>query len=303
MTMERGARSRKKYVVIGADDFGSSPSVNNAVAAAKDHGCLTAASVMAGGAAFHGAVDVAARHPGLSVGLHVVLSQGRPVLSPVRIPDLVDKEGRFDPSPFRAGVMYWSRKERIGEQIEAEVRAQFDKVEDAGIHPSHVDCHHHLHIHPLLFTIISREAARRRIAWIRIPREPWPFLLRLHGPTLDAKAFLLRLVFELLNRRNMKAAYGLGLHVANTVYGTSGTGRIDERYLLAVLPYIKNGIHEIYLHPDSGTAAGQREKEAVISKRVGDSITALGIQPVGFKDLEFPAPHTGVAADSFAYGH
>ncbi|HYA85902.1 MAG TPA: ChbG/HpnK family deacetylase, partial [Nitrospirota bacterium] len=61
---------RKNYTVVVADDFGSSSSVNHAVAEAHDRGLLTAASLMAGGSAFEEAVEIAQNRKGLSVGLH-----------------------------------------------------------------------------------------------------------------------------------------------------------------------------------------------------------------------------------------
>ena len=101
-----------RCLVVTADDFGRSPSVNRAVATACDRGVLTAASIVAAGDAFEEAVDLAARYPELSVGLHIMLSDGRPVLSAADIPGLVDAEGRFERSPMRAGIAYWRlRKE------------------------------------------------------------------------------------------------------------------------------------------------------------------------------------------------
>jgi hopanoid biosynthesis associated protein HpnK len=274
-----------RHLVVTADDFGCSSTVNRAVAIACDRGVLTAASIVAGGDAFAEAVDLAARYPKLSVGLHIMLSDGRPVLSPADIPGLVDAEGRFEKSPMRAGVTYWRLRRSLADQIEAEVKAQFDRVEKAGIQPTHVDCHHHLHMHPLLFAIIAREAAQRDVAWIRIPREPLSFVLGLHVRLLDVKAFFTRLVFGLLAARNLRVAYRHGLRAADNVYGLSGTGRVDEKYLLALLPYVKGTVSEIYLHPDLGSSTGQGETKGATSKRVRAAIKTLGLHLVGFREL------------------
>lgn len=274
-----------RYLVVTADDFGCSVSVNKAVAMACDRGVLTAASIVAGGAAFADAVGLAARYPSLSVGLHITLSDGRPVLPPADIPGLVNKAGCFRMSPMRAGITYWRLRKHLAGQIEAEVKAQFDKVEKAGIYPTHVDCHHHLHMHPLLFHIIAREAARRGVVWIRIPREPLSVVFGLHAPLLDMKAFFTWLVFALLARRNLRVAYRHGLRAVNNVYGLSGTGKMGEKYLLALLPYVKGAASEVYLHPDLGTPAGREETKGACSGRVRDRLKALGLQPVGFREL------------------
>ena len=276
---------KERYLVVAADDLGCSSSINKAVALACERGVVTAASIMAGGEAFEEAVDLALGHPKLSVGLHVTLSDGRPVLSPGDVPDLVDGEGRFDRSPARAAFTYWRRRRSLVEQIEAEVRSQFDKVEKARIHPTHVDCHHHLHAHPLVFAVIAREAAERGVAWIRIPREPLSCVLGLHGRPIDGKAFLFWLVFRLLAIRNMRMAERHGLYVASNVYGLSGTGRIHEKYFLALLSYVKGGVSEIYLHPDLASQPGREEMKAVTSLAVRDRLKAMDLRLVGFREL------------------
>ncbi len=301
MAKASSSSQESRYLVVGADDLGRSPSVNRAVAIACDWGVLTAASIVAGGDAFAEAVDLTGRYAKLSVGLHVMLSDGRPVLSPADIPGLVDKTGCFEKSPMRAGLTYWRLRKHLAGQIEAEVKAQFDKVEKAGIHLTHVDCHHHLHMHPLLFDIIAGEAARRGVAWIRIPREPLSLVLGLHAPLLDVKAFSTRLVFGLLAGRNLQVAHRHGLRTVNNVYGLSGTGRIDEKYLLALLPYVKGAASEIYLHPDLGSSQGREEMKGVTSKLVRDRLKALGLQLVGFRELSGQSPHC--KEDSLAHAH
>ena len=291
-----------RHLVVVADDFGRSSSVNDAVLAACDRGFLTAASMMAGGEAFDEAAQLAGSHPALSVGLHITLSDGCPVLPPVDIPGLVNDKGRFHKSPMRAGIAYWTQRRSLTGRIEAEVKAQFDKLERAGILPTHVDCHHHLHMHPILFDIIAREAAGRGVAWIRVPREPWSLVLGLHALSLNVKPFLMKLVFGLLARRNLLAARRFGLRVANNVYGLSGTGRMHEEYLLSLLPHVKGAISEIYLHPDLGSLEGREETKAVTSVEVLRTMEDLGLRLAGFAELP-PSPDAGLVTGSVAYGH
>ena len=55
------------------------------------------------------AVARAKHMPGLRVGLHLVLVEGRPVLPPERVPDLVDAQGFFRQNMVRAGVDFFFR--------------------------------------------------------------------------------------------------------------------------------------------------------------------------------------------------
>ena len=50
-----------RYIIINADDFGRHAEINRAVKQGLVHGCLRSATVMPGGAAFAGAIDIA-RH-------------------------------------------------------------------------------------------------------------------------------------------------------------------------------------------------------------------------------------------------
>src|SRR5262249_57191763 len=98
-----GLRVERKYndgsvkrLVVTADDFGLGVDVNEAVRRAHRDGILTCASLMMGAPAAKEAVDIA-RAEGVPVGVHLTLVDGRPVLPPERVPDLVDSDGRFKP--------------------------------------------------------------------------------------------------------------------------------------------------------------------------------------------------------------
>ena len=84
-------RHTLKQLIITSDDFGLSSGVNRAVEQAWRDGILTCASIMPAAAGFGEAVKIARRNPGLQVGLHLTLLQGKAVLPHVQIPDLVNE--------------------------------------------------------------------------------------------------------------------------------------------------------------------------------------------------------------------
>jgi predicted glycoside hydrolase/deacetylase ChbG (UPF0249 family) len=145
-----------RRLVVTGDDFGASPSVNEAIVRAHTHGILTSASLMVTGAAFDEAVALARRHPGLSTGLHLVFCDARPASPPETIPDLVNGDGRLASRPGPTGIahaIFWRQRR---EQLEREIRAQFERYADTGLPFDHVDGHHHLHMHPFLFDQVAR---------------------------------------------------------------------------------------------------------------------------------------------------
>lgn len=273
----------RRFLVIVADDFGRSPAVNQAVAEAHDKGILTSASLMAGGASFDDAVGIARERKNLSAGLHVTLCDGRAVSPPSRIPDLVDDDGNFEKDPVKAWLKY--SKKGLRSQIETEVEAQFECLEKAGISPSHVDGHHHLQMHPVLFSIICREAAGRDVGWIRIPKEPLKVVVGMRSPLRGAMPFLEWAVFGPLGAYNAREARRCGVRVPDNVYGLSRTGSVDEEYLLGILKMAAGPVDEIFTHPDISTGPGRTELRALTSQAVCDRLVSGGMTSAGYGEL------------------
>ena len=272
---------RERYAVIVADDFGKSSSVNLAIAEAHDRGILSAASIMAGEKAFEEAVSIARNRSRLSVGLHVTLCDGKSVLPQSEIPELVDMEGRFESSPSLAWMKYSRRT--LQNQLDAEIGAQFDLLEEAGVQLGHVDSHHHLHMHPKLFAMICRHASRRGIQWVRIPCEPLSLVCHSRDASQGAYPFVEWAVFRILRLYNGAQIRLHGLQ-ALPLYGLSRTGRVDEKYLFDL--FTRSDDHmEILLHPDIATESGRRELDALISGAVRDKLKALGINVTGYRQL------------------
>jgi hopanoid biosynthesis associated protein HpnK len=276
----------ERYAVIVADDFGRSSSVNLAIAEAHDRGILSAASIMAGEKAFEEAVSIARNRSRLSVGLHVTLCSGKSVLPHSEIPDLVDVEGCFEGNPSLAWIKYGKRI--LQKQLDTEIGAQFDRLEEAGIHPGHVDSHHHLHMHPMLFAMICRHAVRRGIQWIRIPNEPLSLVFHGRDASRGALPFVEWAALRILRMCNASKIRSHGLQALPHVYGLSRTGRLDEQYLFDL--FTQSGNHmEIFSHPDIATESGRKELEALTSSAVRDRLKALGISVTGYRQLSHEA--------------
>src|SRR5262245_3458774 len=94
-------------LVVNADDFGRSASINEAVRRAFQEGILTSASLMVNEPAFEEAVQLARQHPRLGIGLHLTLVCGHSTLDQGEIPGLVERDRRFTDSPAAAGFRYF----------------------------------------------------------------------------------------------------------------------------------------------------------------------------------------------------
>jgi hopanoid biosynthesis associated protein HpnK len=222
---------RQRYLIVNADDFGISLEVNQAVEQAHRSGVLTSASLMMGEHAVADALARARRLPELAVGLHVTLTNGRPVLPAEDIPDLVNDDGRLSANLVRCGIEYFF-KPRVRRQLAAEIEAQFAAFAAAGLTLDHANAHNHMHLHPTVLELIISIGRRFGLKSVRIPQElPGPRLLR---PWLR------------LMRRRLDAAE---IDYNDHFFGLAATGHMDLNTVLGILKNLPEGVSEIMFHP------------------------------------------------------
>jgi chitin disaccharide deacetylase len=173
------ARERRR-LIVNADDFGRSHSINEAVVRAHREGILTTASLMVNEPACDEAVALAKENPRLGVGLHLALLFGRSALSRERIPGLVNARGEFSESPVHAGMKFFFER-ALCDQMEAELEAQFARFHATGLKLDHVNGHLHMHLHPTVFEILMRRAREWGITHLRLTCEPFWLNARLAG--------------------------------------------------------------------------------------------------------------------------
>lgn len=280
----------QKYLIVTADDFGLHPAVNEAVEQASRAGVLTAASLMVAAPAAADAVRRAHELPGLRVGLHVVLADGRAMLAPELIPDVADRAGRMDSRMFVNGLRFFAFR-GIRRQLEAEIRAQFAAFARTGLALDHVNVHKHFHLHPTLLEMLLRIGQDYGVPAVRVPDEPFWFAARSGTWSSGAGAALLAPWIALMKRRLRRAQ----IPHNDRLFGIAASGAMDESKLLAILGRLPPGVTEIYLHPatESGSeiaASMSRyrhadELAALLSPRVRAAVAAGGACRGGYADV------------------
>jgi hopanoid biosynthesis associated protein HpnK len=229
---------------------------------------------MVAGEAAAEAIALARDRPTLSVGLHLVLADGRAVLPPGEIPSLVDAVGRFPARPFSAGLRY-QFSASAGYDLRREIRAQLERFQDSGLPLDHVDGHHHLHLHPIVLEILLDLAEEFSIPSIRLPSEELGLALAL-DPRGRASKILWSVVFGFLRRRARPRLRERNIGFRLRVYGLLATGRITEEYLLGLIPRIQADSVEIYCHPAASLPSVEIycHPAASLPDEVGDSASA-----------------------------
>ena len=282
-----------KRLIVTGDDFGLAVPVNEAVETAHRQGILSSASLMVGEGAVNDAVERARHLPNLKVGLHIALVEGRPVLPPSCIPDLVDASGDFRGSLTAAGFRFFFRP-AVRRQLEAEIRGQFEAFERTGLQLDHVNTHNHMHLHPTVLTCILRVGRAFGLDAVRVPYEP----LRISWHTsprtrVDAVVDTLRVgPWSRLLRMRLRRA---GIKSNDRVFGLRDSGRMDEQAVLRIVEALPEGVTEIYFHPatrrcreiDRHMADYRHEDElaALTSSTVRTAVEMLGIRLTTFGDL------------------
>ena len=280
-----------KQLIITSDDFGLSPGVNAAVEQGWKDGLLTCASIMAGGDSFDEAVAIARRNPGLQVGLHLTLVQGRPVLPRENVADLVDSSGCFTDNPVAAGMRYFFDA-GLRMQLRREIEAQIVKVKEAGIEVTHIDGHLNIHLHPTVFGILSELMPVHGITSLRLSRERLTHNLRFDRNRVIGKS-VERIIFGSLSRHAVRELRLRGIRFATEVKGVLNSGRMTEEYVLAILDGLQPGLTELYFHPGVLPDAEitrrmpdyrhREELAAICSPRLRQRLNELDIRVVNYR--------------------
>lgn len=204
---------------------------------------------MVAGAAAADAVERARRMPGLGVGLHLVLVDGRPALPPERVPDLVAGDGRFRDNMVAAGIAFL--RPQVRRQLAAEIEAQFAAFAATGLALDHVDAHKHFHLHPVIASEITRIGRRFGMRAIRAPTEPSGRLVGIE-PRPPRPNRLANFWAHRIARRLRHA----GLTVPDAVFGLGWSGAMTGDRLRGVIARLPAGLSEIYLHPATAAYGG-----------------------------------------------
>lgn len=282
-----------RYIIINADDFGRHAEINRAVEEGLVHGCLRSATVMPGGAAFAGAIDIARRHEELGLGVHFTLVDGHPILPPEEIPSLVGSEGDFLPDHTALLKRYLKGSINL-EEVRRELATQLQKVEATGIPISHVDSHQHMHTLPGIIDIVLDLAARAGIRAVRTPRTP------LFAGAFGGLGQLVgRLGLSTLARLAACKAHRRGLLTPDNFAGIVAGEAVSEGELLHLIAHLPQGTTEVMMHPgmkndvlqeDSGWQHDfEAELAAILSPRVGEALRKAEVEPVNFRHLSCTA--------------
>ena len=271
----------ERRLIVNADDFGRSRSINEAVIRAHREGILSTASLMVNEPSCAEAVALAKENPKLGVGLHLTLLMGHSALSQERIPGLVNARGEFSNSPVGVGFRYFFERD-LREQLRAEIHAQFKAFRSTGLPLDHVDGHLHMHLHPVVFRILMEDSEMLGIRHLRLTRDCFDRSRRMASGRWFYRTSH-ALIYEQLSARAREPLRQRGIKHAQISFGLLQDSHVDEVYILKLLPELPPGDSELYSHPSMDRF--KHEFDALNSPRVKETVAQLGIKLIRYQDL------------------
>jgi predicted glycoside hydrolase/deacetylase ChbG (UPF0249 family) len=226
--------SNARQVILTADDFGFSAHTVDWTIKCFEAGVLSSATIMVATSATERAFEYAKRNRQWSFGLHLCLTDERPACKPSEIPSLVTSDGKLLPTRVFVKRAFLGRL--APNELDQEIRCQLNRICDAGIPPTHVDGHGHMHRIPAVLRSLMRVAPEYGIGSVRPAQNfYYPYKARLGTKMLNS------LVNKTLRR-----------HFSGPDHFAMTSGKITSehadwfRMLIARLPC---GVTEIGVHP------------------------------------------------------
>jgi hopanoid biosynthesis associated protein HpnK len=242
-----------RRLIVNADDFGFTAGVNRAIVEAHTHGIVTSSTLMANGRAFEDAVRLAKSVPRLSVGCHVVLIDGEPVLDAKLLPSITSAHSTG--GRFRDRLQFFAARALAGGldsgEIEAEASAQIRKLQSAGVSVSHLDTHKHTHLFPAVLRPLLRAARACGVRAIRNPfgpRKPLKSSELLARPSLWTRYAEVRILRTLASTFR-DSARREDLLTPDGTLGIVVTGALDEQLFGGIATIVPEGTWEFVCHP------------------------------------------------------
>lgn len=266
------SRQHMKQLIVSADDFGLTESINAGILKAYKDGIVTSINLLPTGEAFLDAVNLIRKLQLDSIGAHLSLAE----------------TGRFHKNrnifllEFILGLIKES-------DIHTELENQLHKIERTGLKITNLSSHEYMHMMPRLFDIFLRLAEEHNIPFIRYP----------HGDKIT-RVFDINKIYKsfILSYLNKGMEEVLGRHTirfAEHFLGFLDSGRLREDILIGMLKSLKAGTTELVCHPGFLSPEVldryrwhincEEELFSVTSQRVKKLIKDKEIELIGYREL------------------
>jgi predicted glycoside hydrolase/deacetylase ChbG (UPF0249 family) len=274
-------------LIVNADDYGHSSGVTAGIRRAHQHGIVTTATAMM---CYDRVVDdirlAREQCPRLGLGVHLMLTEGRPLRPARLVPSLTTSSGAFydlDAFESEAGPLLFEQLNAA--ELRDEWRAQIEAFLAAGAPIDHLDSHHHIaYFCEKTFTVLLDLADAYHVP-LRIPTE-----IALDGPP-RALRFAQETPYYWLVERAAQLPIRRPDGFISSFYGEDAS----LAGLLALLDQLPEGVFELMCHPgyvdeqfcamSSYNVERGLELAILVDPRVRELIERRGIELIAFAAL------------------
>jgi predicted glycoside hydrolase/deacetylase ChbG (UPF0249 family) len=281
--MKKQNSEHHRRVFLHADDLGMNRAVTDGIMRGFREGLLTSTSILANAPDAARAVKLwkeliadqaAARLPlhcrrcrledpfdPFDLGVHLNLTQGRPLTGRNYPGELLDEAGRF-PGVFALFSRLKRHGVRLCRQIQNELAAQVEFLLDRGIAPTHLNGHQYIEMLPVVSESIPHLLTRYGIHVVRVAEEESLVRSTLMW-NLSPRVWLLARIKQFFARRFHRRMEQIDARYPGRFHGASHAGKIDMPLMRLFLggPEASAPV-EICLHPAAETDVGQMADEA-----------------------------------------
>ena len=269
-------------LIINADDLGAGELTDQGIIEAYSKGVVSSASLLANGPSFASAVNQV-RLSGLSIGVHLNLSEGESLTGPIA--GLTNSDGRF-PGKAASRSCFLTGNIDVA-AVQRELFAQIEKVRKAGLQPDHLDTHQHSALFPQITAPLIAVATESGIQKMRLS-QPAQFDSACSSSPLEDELALYRQLAPAMSKKFRAAR----IVTPDGLLGMPLLNRLNDQQLRRLLTCLPDGVWELMVHPGyfdplNSFSSPAREKEltALTSESIRNFIQQHDIRLINFSDL------------------
>jgi len=230
-----------KRLIVSADDFGLTKTINQGIAGACRDGIVTSVNLIPTGEAFADAVRLM-KDLGLGeAGAHLAFTETSPLAGARGIRTLITLDGRFHKNRNLFLLRFLAGRIDLDE-LYRELKSQMDVIAMAGLRITDLSSHEHLHMIPAVLDIFIKLAKEYDVPAIRFPHSDWSALTGMEA----AYRRIILAFFEKGVGSSLRAA---GMIFPDHFRGLLDSGRMTEEALLAAIRSLDEGTTELVCHP------------------------------------------------------
>ncbi len=241
----------RKRLIVNADEFGLTEGVNKGIIEAHSEGILSSTTAIMNMWALDDAMTLAVKNPELGVGVHLNITDGKPVLPNERVRSLFDKKGFF--YKRSALVRRLLSKQISLREVKDEFLAQIERLESYGVIPTHLDFHQNALFLPGIFGVAMSVAREKRLP-LRLTQEGIIFdniFTRLKYSASLAYLKKLYVFYTCFPARSLLKKNGIKtVDRVYSIVGCFSLGKKDvSRCYEMIIDRLRNGVTELMVHP------------------------------------------------------